>query len=64
MSRKKKNNSEYQSLLYSTASLVLPSVVMKASDEATTGEMVDTAVALAQDLLAVLGYDRGIGDEI
>lgn len=63
MSRKKKP-SEYESLLYSTASLVLPSVVMKADDEATTGDMVDTAVALAQDLLAVLGYDRGISDEV
>jgi len=63
MSRKKKNIGEYESLLYSTASLVLPSVVLRANDEATPGEMVDTAVALAQDLLVVLGYDRGLNDE-
>jgi hypothetical protein len=61
---RKKKLSEYESLLYSTAVQVLPSVVMKAESDASTGEMVDTAVALAQDLLAVLGYDRGITDEI
>jgi hypothetical protein len=58
MSRKKKTNSEYRSLLYSTASLVLPSVVLRADDDATPGEMVDTAVTIAQDLLAVLDFTR------
>lgn len=62
MTKKKTPSREYQNLLYSTANLVLPSVVLRAPDEATPGEMVDTAVALAQDLLAVVGFER-ISDE-
>lgn len=55
MSTKKK---AYDAKLFQAASLVLPSVVLTAHEDSSPGEMVDTAILIARDLLAALGYDH------
>lgn len=60
--QKRKLNKEYRDRLFTTASLVLPSVVMRSPDDATSAEMVDEAILLARDLLAGLNY-KAIGDD-
>jgi hypothetical protein len=47
---------KYQELLFHASAAVLPSVVMRAPEDATPGEMVDDAILLATNLLAELGY--------
>jgi hypothetical protein len=54
--QKRQRKKVYNELLFQAASAVLPSVVIKAPDDATPGEMVDNAILLATNLLAELGY--------
>jgi hypothetical protein len=55
--QKRQRKKVYNELLFQAASAVLPSVVIKAPDDATPGEMVDNAILLATNLLAELGYN-------
>jgi hypothetical protein len=61
--QKRKINKEYRDRLFTAASLVLPSVVMRSPDDASSAEMVDTAILIARDLLADLDYTRIGGEE-
>lgn len=61
--QKRKINKEYRDRLFTAASLVLPSVVMRSPDDASSAEMVDTAILIARDLLADLDYIRIGGEE-
>lgn len=54
--QKKKMRNDYNDKLFSAASLVLPSVVIRASEDTTSAELVDEAILIARDLLAALGY--------
>jgi hypothetical protein len=54
--QKRQRKKVYNELLFQAASAVLPSVVIKAPDDASPGEMVDNAILLATNLLAELGY--------
>lgn len=49
-----KETKEYRDKLFAAASLVLPSVVIRADIGATESELVDQAVSLARSLLAEL----------
>ena len=55
--QKRQRKKVYNELLFQAAAAVLPSVVIKAPEDATPGEMVDNAILLARDLLAGLGYN-------
>jgi hypothetical protein len=54
--QKRQRKKVYNELLFQAASTVLPSVVMRAPEDASSSEMVDEAVIIARDLLAALGY--------
>lgn len=60
--QKRKINKDYRDKLFTAASLILPSVVIRSPDDASSAEMVDTAILIARDLLADLDY-KEIGGE-
>lgn len=60
--QKRKINKDYRDKLFATASLVLPAVVMKMSEDYSSSNAVDEALTYARDLLAALDY-KEIGGE-
>lgn len=61
--QKRQRKKVYNELLFQAAAAVLPSVVMRSPDDASSSEMVDEAIVLARDLLAALGYAQGTNDD-
>lgn len=61
--QKRQRKKVYNELLFQSASVVLPSVVIRSPADASSAEMVDEAIVIARDLLAALGYARGTEDE-
>ena len=61
--QKRKINKDYRDKLFTAASLILPSVVIRSPDDASSAEMVDTAILIARDLLADLDYKEIGGDD-
>lgn len=55
---KARRKAKYQEFLFQASTVVLPSVVLKAGEDTTPGEMVDEAILIATNLLAELGYEH------